>query len=413
MPRLSVIVTSYNIEDYIEQCLASVVAQTLVDIEIIVVDDGSSDSTPQIIRRFAAEDPRIVPVLLKENTVGGVATAANTGLDRATAPYVGFVDGDDVYEPEMFELLLDAADHHDADLAMCNYRLLDESTGEHVEPADRSRWSSIDREFYDLDTETRKRFLKFVAVPWRKIYRRSMLDEHGIRFPVGDYFFEDNPFHWFNVISADRIAVVPEVLCTHRVARAGQTMGTVDEKLFKIFEHHTTIRCWLVDRDLLEIYKSTLLGWLISQLEWIGQRTPTNLRRQLFDIAADHYSAYDQRTIDQALAEGEKGPTARDFSTAITRRNYAGFNRALDSQSRNANLVVRAAYHLRYSGVRRTMWLGSRFVVNAVRNRRTFRNQPKSLDLDDVVFGLTVLQSRINQLDRRLDEIIDALDDRR
>ena len=92
---LSIIVTAYNIEDYIEQCLDSVAAQTLSDLEVLVVDDGSSDSTPQKIVEFCAGDPRFIPMLLPENSPGGVATAANAGLDRATSPWVGFVDGDD------------------------------------------------------------------------------------------------------------------------------------------------------------------------------------------------------------------------------------------------------------------------------------------------------------------------------
>ena len=84
MADVSVIVTAYNIEDYIEQCLDSVAGQTLSDIEVLVVDDGSSDSTPQKIAEFCDSDPRFIPVLLPENSPGGVATAANAGLDRAT-----------------------------------------------------------------------------------------------------------------------------------------------------------------------------------------------------------------------------------------------------------------------------------------------------------------------------------------
>ena len=83
--------------------------------------------------------------------------------------------------------------------------------------------------------QTRRQFLRFIAVPWRKLYRRSLLEDHAIRFPVSDSFYEDNPFHWFSVISARSIAVVPEVLCYHRVGRAGQTMATADERLFQIF----------------------------------------------------------------------------------------------------------------------------------------------------------------------------------
>ena len=92
MPVLSVIVTSYNIEDYLAGCLDTVINQSLRDMEIIVVDDGSSDRTPDIIREYAEKDSRIRPILLPENTIGGVASAANAGLDAATVAEVAGAD---------------------------------------------------------------------------------------------------------------------------------------------------------------------------------------------------------------------------------------------------------------------------------------------------------------------------------
>ena len=214
MADLSIIVTAYNIEDYIEQCLDSVAAQTLRDLEVLVVDDGSSDSTPDKIVEFCAGDPRFIPVLLPENSPGGVATAANAGLDRATAPWVGFVDGDDYVEPTMFERLVGAAAGCDADLAMCQYQEVVDGSGERRDPADAHRWAELTASCYELDVPTRRQFLRFIAVPWRKLYRRSLLEKNAIRFPVSDGFYEDNPFHWFAVISAQSVAVVPEYCAT-------------------------------------------------------------------------------------------------------------------------------------------------------------------------------------------------------
>ena len=245
MPKLSIIVTCYNIEPYLVQCLESVIGQTMTDIEIIIVDDGSKDGTPAIIRDYAARDSRIKTVLMTTNTIGGVATAANAGLDIATGDYIGFADGDDYCEPTMFEKLYDAAVASDSDLSMCQYLLEDERTSERRPPAEKHRWKDIkDVKHVVLTTEETRVYLQFIAVPWRKIYRRSLLDAHAIRFPVGDFFFEDNPFHWFSLISANAVVLVPEVLCYHRVARVGQTMETADARLFKIFQHHAIIQDW-------------------------------------------------------------------------------------------------------------------------------------------------------------------------
>ena len=175
MPVVSVIVTTYNIESYLDECLTSVAAQTLGDIEVLVVDDGSSDSTPQKILAFCATDDRFVPVLLAENSPGGVATAANVGLDRASGEWIGFVDGDDYVEPTMFERLVGAATAGAADLAICDYQEVVDGSGERRDPADAHRWAELTSSGYTLDVQSRKQFLRFIAVPWRKLYRRSFV----------------------------------------------------------------------------------------------------------------------------------------------------------------------------------------------------------------------------------------------
>ena len=412
MADVSIIVTAYNIENYIEQCLDSVAAQTLSDIEVLVVDDGSSDSTPDKIAAFCDGDPRFIPVLLARNSPGGVATAANAGLDRATARWVGFVDGDDYVEPTMFERLVGAADGCDADLAMCDYSEVIDDTGERRDPADAHRWAELTGSCHELKVQSRIQFLRFIAVPWRKLYRRSLLEDNAIRFPVSDAFYEDNPFHWFAVLSARSMAVVPEVLCYHRVGRVGQTMATADERLFKIFTHHDTIHAWLVGRQLLDVYDTTLLGWVISQMEWISRRTPPALRRRLFDILVPIFAEYSESSIAEALREGNKGVTAQRLSTAVSKREYGSFVRIVaSSRPGSNNPVVSAAYHLRHSGVQHTAALAAKYVRNRLRGNTVAQTvnrvvgsgrEPRRQDL---MFGLIVLQHRLREMETRLREL--------
>lgn len=408
MADLSIIVTAYNIEDYIEQCLDSVAAQTLSDVEVLVVDDGSSDSTPQKIVEFCAGDPRFTPVLMSENSPGGVATAANAGLDRASAPWVGFVDGDDYVEPTMFERLLDAAVACGADLAMCEYREVVDGSGERRDPADAHRWAELTAPCYELDVQTRRQFLRFIAVPWRKVYRRSLLEDNRIRFPVSDSFYEDNPFHWFVLISARSIAVVPEVLCYHRVGRAGQTMASADERLFLIFKHHDTIHSWLAGRRLLDVYQTSLLAWVISQMEWIARRTPPLLRRKLFDTLVPIFAEYSQTAIADALLEGNKGVTAHRLSAAVAEREFGSFVRTLDSRPSSRNPIVTAAFHLKHSGPQHTALLTGRYIRNMLKGSRVrgvvgrvtrLSREPRH---QDVMFGLMVLQQRLRAMESRL-----------
>ncbi len=406
MAELSIIVTSYNIEPYLAACLDSIVAQTFSDTEIIVVDDGSSDSSPDIIREYAARDERIVPVLLETNSPGGVATAANAGLERATSPWVGFADGDDLFVPRAFERLMRAATASEADLVMGDYREFTDGSDDLVAPADERRWEDLHEGVYPLTEENTHRFLRFVAVPWRKLYRRSFLEEHRIRFPVGDYFFEDNPFHWFCLLQAGSIAIVPEVLCHHRVARTGQTMQTADERLFRIFQHHETIHRFLESTGRLDLYKTTLLAWAISQMEWISRRTPIQLRGQFFEVLRGVFAHYTLADVNRALTEGGKGAYSRRLSLAVLRNSFSAFNESLDATTRKQNPLVRGWYHLRYSGPKRTAQMTAKYAAQQIERRTASRRSPiqKGVTNEQLLFAMAVLEERLDGIERQLRE---------
>jgi glycosyltransferase involved in cell wall biosynthesis len=409
MPALSVIVTSYNIENYLEACLQSVLEQSLSDIEVIVVDDGSTDATPDMIASFAARDARFIPVLLPENSPGSLGTAANAGLDRATAPYVGIADGDDYYEPTMFEKLLVAAKAADGELVMCQYLEIDETTGKYRHPAELSRWARLNGTTFRLNVERRKQFLRFISVPWRKLYRRELLEQHSIRFPVVDFFYEDNPFHWFSIISAASLVVVPEVLCYHRVGRPGQTMVAADAGLFKIFQHHDIIRAWLVERGLDRTYSSSLVGWVVSQLEWVARRSPPALHRELFDAVAPIIAEYEEVTVRTALREGEKGVSTARLAEALVRRDFRAFSGALELRPGAVGLVDKTRYHLRHSGVRQTARIAMRYSAQRygrlTRKVRILRGPREMITSRDVMFGLAVVQRQLATIERVLREL--------
>ena len=118
--KISIIIPAYNIAPYLPRCLDSVLEQTYTNLEIIVVDDGSKDDTRAVIEEYAERDNRIVPVY-KENT--GVSDTRNKGLDVATGDYIGFIDGDDYIEKNMYEVLMSNAIKYNADISHCGYKL--------------------------------------------------------------------------------------------------------------------------------------------------------------------------------------------------------------------------------------------------------------------------------------------------
>jgi len=166
--RISVIVPAYNIAPYLGRCLDSLLAQTHVDLEIIVVDDGSKDGTGAILEAYAEREGRIIPVHQKN---GGVTSARFAGLKLATGEYIGFADGDDYVEPDMFELLFRQAETHRADISHCGYQM--------VFPNGRVDWYYNTGRTVEQDRETGLYDLicgRFVEPGlWNKLYRAELL----------------------------------------------------------------------------------------------------------------------------------------------------------------------------------------------------------------------------------------------
>ena len=124
MGKVSIIVPIYNVEKYLSKCIESILSQTYKNIEIILVDDGSPDNSPQICDEYAKKDDRII-VIHKAN--GGVSSARNAGIDIATGKYIGFVDPDDYIENNMYELMMNKIEEYQANIVICGYDYINEN----------------------------------------------------------------------------------------------------------------------------------------------------------------------------------------------------------------------------------------------------------------------------------------------
>jgi glycosyltransferase involved in cell wall biosynthesis len=174
---ISVVIPAYNVSAYIGKCLASTLSQTHANLEIIAIDDGSTDDTAEVIERYAA-DPRVKRISQKN---AGVSAARNAGLDAATGEWLAFVDGDDRLAPEMYERLLAAVKRADADMAVCDYNLVyDDRTD--------LAYSGIRDETADVPGDVYGYFATRCACPrpnnyiWTRLYRTELVRRSGVRF---------------------------------------------------------------------------------------------------------------------------------------------------------------------------------------------------------------------------------------
>lgn len=168
-PLLSIIVPAFNIEDYISRCLDSLINQNYKNVEIIVVDDGSEDKTGEIIDRYVQKDLGI-KVVHKKNE--GVSIARNIGIDIAKGDYIGFVDGDDTVDENMFDTLIKNAIKYDADISHCGYKM--------VFPSRIDYYYNTEEIIVQDNHEGLKDLLKADKVEpglWNKVYRANLFDD--------------------------------------------------------------------------------------------------------------------------------------------------------------------------------------------------------------------------------------------
>ena len=201
MAKVSVIIPIYNVEKYLRECLESVIDQTLKDIEIICVDDGSPDNCPRICDEYAQKDNRI-KVIHKEN--GGYGSAVNRGLEEATGEYIGIVEPDDYIDSKMYEDLYAIAQKYDSDIVKSGfYDNLQTSKYSHCTKV---KWKDYIPEDKSFTIKEYPYFLYYHPSIWSCIYKRSFLESNGIRFvEAAGSGWTDNPFQVQTMCLAQKI----------------------------------------------------------------------------------------------------------------------------------------------------------------------------------------------------------------
>ncbi|MBR5282462.1 MAG: glycosyltransferase [Alistipes sp.] len=179
MVLISIIVPVYNTEKYLDRCIQSILAQTYTDFELLLVDDGSTDSSGAICDKYAAEDSR-VKVFHKEN--GGVSSARNFGLDKARGEWIGWVDSDDYIAPNMYKHLLNAAITENADIAYCDYADID---GDLISKIEYPESDNGKVEFIS------NYFRMPISALWVTLVKTSLYVNNIIKFPEENYYGED------------------------------------------------------------------------------------------------------------------------------------------------------------------------------------------------------------------------------
>lgn len=240
MIKVSVIVPVYNVENYLIQCLESLVSQTLKKIEIICVNDGSTDNSALILENYKKKYSQI-KVLTKQN--GGLSDARNYGLRHATGEYIAFVDSDDYVDSNMLKIMYDTIVNEGADLCVSQIKeVYQTKTKDLVDHND----------IYPM--------LGYPTV-WNKLYKHEWIKKFNIEFPVG-LWYEDNVFTYKYLLNQPRITYIDRALYYYRKERIGSIMSSQQNpKIYDIYEvgrqlaaYEKTRSLTTFERDQFELY---------------------------------------------------------------------------------------------------------------------------------------------------------------
>lgn len=239
MPKVSLIIPVYNVQDYIEKCLDSIVNQTIDDMEIIIVNDGSKDQSKQKIENYLEKYPKI-KYLEKEN--GGLSDARNYGLKFATGEYVAFLDSDDYVEKNTYEEMYNLAKKEKSDMVECDFI-----------------WeypNKIREDIGVLYSSKKEMIEKARVVAWNKLIKREIIEKTNLQFPVG-LRYEDVEFFYKMVPYISKVSFVKKCLI-HYVQRGDSIANTQNIRTKEIFKVLDNVIKYYKENNLYNEYKQEL-----------------------------------------------------------------------------------------------------------------------------------------------------------
>ncbi len=304
MPEISVILPVFNSEDFVRKSIESVLAQTFEDFELIIVNDGSTDSSKDIIDSFKDDRIRLI-----NQSNRGPGAARNNALKMAQGRYVMYLDSDDWFTSDALEVAYGEITKFDADLTffkMINF--------------DGERY--YENDWFELKTlqSFKNRTFKPIETPGsifdlsvgvcQKIYNRSFLERIDARFPEG-IFFEDMPFFYYVYLKAERISIVNRHLYVRRKHTSSIT-NVVDEKFFDTVPAGQELMRIFIENGWYDAYKFDLLAYKINGPRFALRDMPLKYKSHMFDLIKRDYEAIKSTKYYEDFLT-QLGPVKRKF----------------------------------------------------------------------------------------------------
>lgn len=294
-PKLSILVPIYNVEKYLAQCLSSLVEQTLPEIEIICINDGSTDQSLSIVQEFARKDPRIV-IIDKPNS--GYGDSMNLGLKKAHGEYVGILESDDWIIPDAFATLYQAAKKANADVVKANYYKF--RTLKNGDVATVTKVDEITKREIINPAEDRQVF-QFAPAIWSAIYRTDFLRKNKIDFlPTPGASYQDLSFNFKVWALAQKVVLLPEAFVNYRIDNANSSVNNPG-KVNCVVEEYAEIETFLCERGIFAQFGETMDSAKFRNYHWNFQRLSGKLAKGFYQTwRKDLLSAWDEGLLKKS-----------------------------------------------------------------------------------------------------------------
>ena len=273
--KVSIIIPVYNADKHLSQCLDSIINQTLKEIEIICVNDGSTDFSCQILEKYAQKDQRI-KIINKNNS--GPGASRKIGLNFATGEFIAFVDSDDWVKLDTFEKLYNNGISNNSDLVIINPIRYDGNNDRYLymdgfDIANYLNDNNINFDQFTFDyTDINPFILNKSFSTWSKLYKNEFLNSYNDFYFPEYTFYEDVPFHVQVLLRAKRISFCTERLYIYRVSSDNSMIdySTKSRKVFDIFIVVDKVRQFLIENEKIDEFKSEFIQFEIRQLtQWL------------------------------------------------------------------------------------------------------------------------------------------------
>lgn len=286
-PKVSILVPICNVERFLRECLDSLVNQTLKDIEIICINDGSTDNSLSIIREYERRDTRIV-VIDKSNS--GYGDSMNKGIELARGEYIGIVESDDFASLDMFEKLYGTAKKHDLDIVRTNYlaHVTGRSAGEDTLVENLAACNSYGVVFNPMNN---KRVFMCQPAIWTGLYRKELLDTNDVRFlPTPGASFQDTAFYFKAFYAASRVMLLKKGYLHYRIDNANSSVKN-QNKLFCVCDEYAEVwRYAMTDAEKFKQIKTWIPRQQFEGYLWNLNRLSPELQQRFYPRYVDEFT---------------------------------------------------------------------------------------------------------------------------